>query len=199
MGIVDIETISQEISSSKKARKPYFKWDDKDRYSIGKYASVNGNTAAVRKFKARFPHLKESIVRSFRKKTEDEIKKAAKEKREPTKSLTKYSTPTGRPLLLGELDRLMQSYLKALSNRGGVINTTIAKATAKALIKRNPGIVGDVDIDSSRWAYSLFKRMGFVKRRKTSSKVDIPEGARKEIECKQFLAVFTRCGASDTK
>ena len=150
MGIVDFETISQEISSSKNARKRYFKWDDKDRYSIGKYASVNGNTAAVRKFKERFPHLNESTVRSLRKKTEDEIKKAAKEKREPTKSLTKYSTTIGRPLLLGELDHLVHSYLKALSNHGGIINTTIANATAKALIKRNLGIVRD--INSSRWA-----------------------------------------------
>ena len=42
----------------------------------------------------------------------------------------------------------------------------------------NPG----VDIDSGRWAKSLFTRMNFVKGRKTSWKVDIPEGPRKEIE-----------------
>ena len=63
-----------------------------------------------------------------------------------------------------------------------MINTTIANAEANVLIKRNPGVVGDIDVNLSRWAASLFRRMGFAKRRKTSFKVDIPDGARKEIE-----------------
>ena len=84
--------------------------------------------------------------------------------------------------MLGELDSMIQSYIKSLSNRGGVVNTVIANATAKALMKRYPNVVGEIDVDNSRWAKSLFQRMNFVKRRKTSSKVDIPEGARKEIE-----------------
>ena len=77
---------------------------------------------------------------------------------------------------------MVQSYLTTLRNRGVVINTTIANPTANALIKRNPGVVGDIDINSSHWVDSLFRRIGFVKRRKTSSKVDIPDGARKKIE-----------------
>ena len=59
-----------------------------------------------------------------------------------------------------------------------MINTTIANAMANALIKRTPGVVGDIDFNSSHWAAGLFRRMGFVKRRKISSKVDIPAGAR---------------------
>ena len=51
---------------------------------------------------------------------------------------------------------MVQSYLRALSNHGGVINTTIANTTANALIKRNPGVVGDIDVNPSRWAASLF-------------------------------------------
>ena len=49
-------------------------------------------------------------------------------------------------------------------------------------MSKYPYVVGQVDVDSSRWGKSLFTRMNFVKRRKTSSKVDIPDGARKEIE-----------------
>ena len=49
---------------------------------------------------------------------------------------------------------------------------------ANALIKRTPGVVGDIDFNSSHWAAGLFRRMGFVKRRKTSSKVDTHAGAR---------------------
>ena len=37
-------------------------------------------------------------------------------------------------------------------------------------------------MNSSRWVKSLFARMNFVKRKKTSSKVDIPDKACKEIE-----------------
>ena len=69
-----------------------------------------------------------------------------------------------------------------MSNRGAVITWSIANSAAKALMRKYPGIVGDIDIDSSSWAQSLFLCMGFVKRRKTSSKLDIPEAARKEIE-----------------
>ena len=39
-----------------------------------------------------------------------------------------------------------------------------------------------VVVVSSRWAKKLFSRMNFVKRRKRSSKVDITDEARKEIE-----------------
>ena len=53
----------------------------------------------------------------------------------------------------------MQSYLRALSNRGGVIDTKIANAMANALIKRKPGVVGDIDVNWSHWAASLFRRM----------------------------------------
>ena len=52
---------------------------------------------------------------------------------------------------------MVQSYLRALSSRGGVINTTIGNATANALIKRNPSVVGDINVNSSHWAASLFR------------------------------------------
>ena len=96
--------------------------------------------------------------------------------------ISKYSSPTGRRLMLEELDSMIQSYIKSSSNRGGVVNTVIANPTAKALMKRYPNVVGEIDVDNSKWEKSLFQKMNFVKRRKTSSKVDIPEGTRKEIE-----------------
>ena len=39
-----------------------------------------------------------------------------------------------------------------------------------------------IDLDSSSWAKSLFKRMGFVKRMWTTGKVEIPEGAENEAQ-----------------
>ena len=72
---------------------------------------------------------------------------------------------------------MMRKYLVSLRKRGGVVNTT-----AKALMRKYPHVVGQVDVDSSLWAKKLFFGMNFAKRKKKSSKVDIPDGARKEIE-----------------
>ena len=59
--------------------------------------------ASVRKFRAEFPCLNESTVRQFKKKYTFEIENAAKEKREVNKSIPRYSSDTGSPLLLGDL------------------------------------------------------------------------------------------------
>ena len=39
-----------------------------------------------------------------------------------------------------------------------------------------------IDLDSSHWVQSLFQRVGFEKRMRTTGKAEIPEGARKEAE-----------------
>ena len=57
----------------------------------------------------------------------------------------------------------------------------VTNATTKALMSKYPNVVGEIDIDSFRWEKSLFTRINFVKRRKTLSKVDIPEETCKEI------------------
>ena len=118
----------------------------------------------------------------FPKKVEAELKKASKEKREPFKVIVKYSSPTGRPSILEQLDSMAETYLIAQSQRGCVINTSTTNAIAQALIQRFPQAVGNIGLKSTAWARSLFKRMGFVRRRKNSSKVEIPDAARKEIE-----------------
>ena len=84
--------------------------------------------------------------------------------------------------MLGQLDSLVQTYLIARSQRGCVINTSISNETARALIQKFPQAVGNIDLESITWARSIFKRMGLVKCRKTSSKVEIPDEARKQIE-----------------
>jgi len=170
--------------SPKISRKPqYHKWSENERYNIGKYAAENGNINAVRKFKTDFPKLSESIVRTFKKKYYEELSRHTKEKLEASQRIQKYSRKTGRPLLFGELDEMVRKYLLSLSKRGGVVNTTVANATAKALMSKYLHAVGQVDIDSSRWAKSLFSRINFVKRRKTSSKVDIPDGSKGSSLC----------------
>ena len=72
----------------------------------------------------------------------------------------------------------MRKFL-CLRRRGGVVNTTVAIATANAFIARNPACLSS---PSPGWAKSLFTRMGFTKRGATTSKLMIPKGAQKEAE-----------------
>ena len=69
-----------------------------------------------------------------------------------------------------------------MSNRGAAITWSVTNAATKALIKKYSGVIGDIDVDSSSWAQSLFRQMGFSRRRKTSARVHIQAAARKEIE-----------------
>ena len=77
---------------------------------------------------------------------------------------------------------MVQKYIIASSNRGNVISRSIATSTATALISRNPGYVGQIDLESSSWAQSLFRRMGFVRRRGSAAKLEIPDGTFKEAQ-----------------
>ena len=87
---------------------------------------------------------------------------------------------------------MVQRYLLATSNCGAVLTRTNAASTAKALLKKYPNAVGNVDLESSSWAKSLYQRMGFVQRKFTSTKVEIPEKARKEIEYQLHYKIVSK-------
>ena len=78
----------------------------------------------------------------------------------------------------------MQKFLRATRYKVGVVNTQIAIATAKALVRGYTLLEKENLVLSTPWAKSLFRLMGFVLRRKTAAKVLIPEGALKEAELK---------------
>ena len=66
--------------------------------------------------------------------------------------------------MLRTLDEKVKTFLLVLRRKGGVVNTVVAVATAKALIARNPDEdLKCLDLDSSYWAKSLVRRMGFAK------------------------------------
>ena len=113
-----------------------------NQYSIGKHALEHRNTTAVRNFINMFPYLseinmKEQLAHS---------KRRSRSKERKIQQISKDSSPTGKPLLVGKLCSMVQSYLKALSKPDAVITTTSANATVNALIKSNPGFAGDIDI-----------------------------------------------------
>ena len=168
------------------------KWSEEDSYEIGKYASINGPAATVRKFRQRFPALNESTARTFRSRVEADLKAAKSKGISPKKAISRYGIKTGRPMLLPDLDSMVQRYILGASNRGAVITRAGAVSAAKALLKKYPNVVGNIDLDSSSWAKSLFTRMGFVLRKFTSAKVGIPDKARKEIKYQYHYEIVSK-------
>ena len=131
-----------------------------------------GTAAAVRKFRKERPKLNEITERTFAKKYKNmklvaQGKRATKGKMEILKR--------GGPLLLGKVDEMVRGYLSATRHRGGLVSRSIAIATAKALIKRNPQFNLDHAVFGNSWAKSIFFRMGYVRRAEATFKVQIPE------------------------
>ena len=168
------------------------KWNEEDRYEIGKYASINGPAATVRKLRQRFPALNESTARTFRSRVEADLKSVKSNGISSKKSYSKIQNQNGTTLLLVDLDSMVQRYILGASNRGAVITRAGAVSAAKALLKKYPNVVGNIDLDSSSWAKSLFTRMGFVQRKFTSAKVDIPDKVRKEIEYQHHYEIVSK-------
>ena len=105
------------------------KYTEKERYEIGKYALENGTAAACRKFKSKF-NIGESTVRSFKNKYEQI--KGAKRKNETPEKVIKDKKRV-RPILLGEIDDMVQRFLLSLRKKGGVVNEVVARSVAKTL------------------------------------------------------------------
>ena len=163
LGVMDYQACSEASTNITSNRpKNYRKWSEKERYEIGKYAAIHGSRAAERKFHTKEKPLSESNARRFSKLYKEEISKAQKNSRDVNRNLSVW--PRGRPLLLGSLDQMVQRFLLSLRRTGG-FNCTI---------------------HISHWEQSLFRRMGFKKRIRTTGKVEIPEGARKRLNCYIF-------------
>ena len=88
----------------------------------------------------------------------------------------------GCPLLLGRVVKMVRSYLSAARHRGCVFSRSITIATIKELIKQNPQFNLNHVVFGNSWAKSLFFRMGYVRRAKTTSQVQIPKVVQKEAE-----------------
>ena len=134
LGVVEYVSVRISISDANDSRGHYQRFSDEDRFAIGKYAAVHGPMATVKKFKPKFPHLKESIVRTFR----DKYRNTLKRNRGSSSPVKKLATMTrGRPLMLGKLDEKVKNFLLALRRKGAVVNTVVAIAAGKAFIQKS--------------------------------------------------------------
>lgn len=80
----------------------------------------------------------------------------------------------GRPLLLGDIDSRVQTYIKTIRKSGGAINSRIVMSAAKGLVLYyNPSLLkekgGHIEL-SRNWALSLLERMYYVKRKGSTAK-----------------------------
>ena len=114
LGLLDYEAsataTSSELGAEKKLRGSYTKYSDNQRHAIGRYASEYSTASTLRRYKDEFPELSESTVRTMRKKYEEEIRNALRQKRQPSNTLK--TARRGRPLLLGPIDLMVQNYLR---------------------------------------------------------------------------------------
>ena len=106
-----LEEEEEKEAGQQKKRKVYSSYTDTDRAAIGRYAAEHGNIAAQRDFKSKLPDLGESTIRSFKKKYLAALSKGESVDKIP-------SMRHGRPLTLGELDKEVQSYVRALRRAG---------------------------------------------------------------------------------
>ena len=88
---------------------------NKDRYLNGKDAYENGAASAQRKFQSSHGAIGESTVRLFKKKYKGMIKDAARKKISPKKAIA--ARKRGRPVLLGEIDEMVQRFLLAVRKK----------------------------------------------------------------------------------
>ena len=99
--------------------------------------------------------------------------------------------PRGRPLLLGStLDDKVKEYITALRATAGVVNTAIVLAAAEGIVsatERSPlRQHGGSLVLTKAWAKSLLIRMGFVKRKcSTSAKLPVSEFEKRK---EQYLS-----------
>ena len=85
--------------------------------------------------------------------------------------------------MLGSIDEKVMNFLLILRRKGGVGNSVVVIAAAQALIQKSSDEhLKCIDLVSSNWTQSLFRRMGFVRRMPTTDKPEIPDQCVKEAK-----------------
>jgi len=158
-----VQSLLSQQDGVRRKRKPYRRFSETDRATIGKYAAEHGNAEAMKRFKTEFPELPESTVRSFKIKYKDALESGES-------SIDKIpSKRRGRPQLLGEYDAQVQQFVRVLQKGGTLVTPQVVIAAAEGIISakdKNLLSTNGGNIQLSRtWAVSLMKRVGLRKRK----------------------------------
>ena len=143
----------REVLQKDKKRGEYNKLSPEEKAVIGKYASENGVSKAVRHFQD-----KDSSVRDWKKLYEKELKERCKLAKlgEVVEVVTLPVKVHGRPTLLGEkLDKYLQQMIADMHSRRTPIGSTIVVAVARGiLLKHNKAGLED---------YNMVARLSLVR------------------------------------
>jgi len=174
---------SSAVESISNKRGKYLTLTPAQRFEVGKRAAEHGVAAALRYFEKKYPHLalKETSVRRLRNLYQEKLKMQTIEGEATTSEVQEIPRKkSGRPLLLPDkLDVKVQECIKELRRNGACVGTSVVVATAKGVImNKNADLLvsngGYIDL-TDNWAKSLQTRMGFVKRKASSSAKITPE------------------------
>ena len=169
------EASAAESGAKSTKRGMYQKYTPQEKAEISSYAAMHGTTAAIRRFKDRFPQLKWTTVNDWKKAMAVATKNAVKSG-ESVKIDKLEEKKRGRPSILSDaVTTDIKRYITTLRDAGGVVNTRIVIAAATGILQRkDPSILrcngGHIDLQKS-WAKYLLKKMDFVKRRATTKHV----------------------------
>lgn len=169
----EVQPVQQRVQGGQP--KQYHSYSSKYWAEIRHYAAQHGHTSASRRFAKLLGHpVPESTVRKYRNPHHKELEGSRKCHADSIPDITELPLKKrGHTLLLSEFDGHVQEYVRVLRHAGGVVNTEVVIASARGLIMaRNCSLMCEfgAHLDPDKpWAKSFLRRMGFVKRRATTS------------------------------
>jgi hypothetical protein len=162
-----IPTLNSDlITTQPPQKKQKTTYDASVRLQIAEYALEHGNAKASREFeapKSTVSYLVKELL-------------ATRKRSEIVRDLP--ANKGGRPLLLANWDEIVMQFIKALRKNGGIVNRNIVIAAAHGIIAaKDPSLLpenGGHLVLKRSWAYSILKRLNFVKRKGTKAAKKIP-------------------------
>ena len=158
---VRIQSNLQQVDTKKKR---HFVYEEKDKQDVAKYAAHCGTTAAIRKFKHKFPNLNDSTVRPWLKKGRENLEKKKEANNDKTRA---------RPLILDvELDLKLRSMIISFSTAEAGRNMHDVRGVLMGLVLSNPEKFGkylNFHVSCSSVRY-LYQRMKISRRAATTSR-----------------------------
>ena len=157
--------IGEDVNRPKKRGVNIWKFSEKEKAVIAKYASEHGVAKAVCHFQGK--NVKESSVRDWKRIYEKELKYKHKNAT-PGITIKIASLPSkkqGRPPLLGyKLDQLLQEQIVSMRKRGTPISSHMLIGVARGLLlKHNKSFLNDFGGPitlTKDWAICVMRRMG---------------------------------------
>lgn len=163
-----------DAPEAKKRRGKYGAYDAFQRAEIAKWGIAHGIRPAARKYS-----VPESTVRGL-------VKSYNKERKERTELEQLPRKHRGAKTLLPEnIDEKVIAMIKSMRAAGCVVNYNIAISIAKGIVLANDRSLlkengGTLEFHYT-WCQSIFRRLGFSKRRATTAKQPVSPGFLKEI------------------